>query len=89
MTTKPIAVITRTKIDPTPGRNYRAAWKYVYDVHGLDANGDTRYPALVLGQDGLAQARSIARRNGYVPVDGWDKQPREGEERVGENGFRG
>jgi hypothetical protein len=44
--------ISRTKIYPTPGKNYRAAWKWLYTVHV----GTEEYTG-----EGLSWAKRLAK----------------------------
>lgn len=48
-------VIEREKITPTPGRNYKVAYKYIYNVRRPDGS------AVVLGTGLLSSARSRAK----------------------------
>ena len=54
-------IITRFKLLPTPGTNYRFAWKWAYHVNGDHAT------------DTLASARDIAKRlfPGATIVEAW------------------
>lgn len=58
---KSVTTITRSKLYPTPGKNYRLAWKWHYEVNGNH------------GCDTLAQARNIARKlyPGQPIIEAW------------------
>jgi hypothetical protein len=56
--------VNRSKLYPTPGRNYRAAWRWLYTVRvdGINYQGE-----------GLSWARGLAKRkaNGRKVVELW------------------
>lgn len=67
--TAPAATISRSKLVPTPGKNYRFAWRWLYtvdygrvlpNVGGQTADFDTP-----------ASARRACVRNGFRPVESW------------------
>ena len=55
-----IATITRVKLYPTPGKNYRLAWKWLYDVNGLSTD--------LCGFDRLTEAKRMAKRYGATVI---------------------
>lgn len=63
------ATITRSKLAPTPGKNYRAAWRWLYKVdYGLVL---PQVGAQTASFDSLGAARRACLRNGFKPVEIW------------------
>jgi hypothetical protein len=54
------ATIVRSKIYPTPGTNYRAAWNWIYDVQGLGVE--------LRGFGLLSSAKNAAKRHGATTI---------------------
>jgi len=59
-----VAEITRSKLLPTPGRNYRLAWKWLYHV-SLDGAEPVAVDTL------LKVARNWARARAVKVVESW------------------
>ena len=63
--------ITRTKLYPTPGKNFRVAWKYLYDSH---IPGMQHSPS---GFDNLKTLRALLKRKAptaHVRL-AWESEP--------------
>lgn len=69
MEMKPQIRISRRKIYPTPGRSYRVAWKWIYDVTAPDGG------EILSGVDLLSIARRVAREAartwGGMVIESW------------------
>jgi hypothetical protein len=63
-----VVTISRSKLYPTPGRNYRVAWKWLYEV---TVPGE---PRPFIGE-GIGWAMGIAKRKGggRSIVKTWEK----------------
>jgi hypothetical protein len=55
-----LGTITRRQVIPTPGRNFRFAWRWLYAVNGVDIGTS------------LKSAESWAKQRGMKPVRAWE-----------------
>ena len=63
------ATITRSKLVPTPGKNYQFAWRWLYTVdYGRVL---PQVGAQTASFDSLDAARRACVRNGFAPAVTW------------------
>ncbi len=61
-----VATLSRKKIYPTPGRTYLFAWKYQYEIKGLDR--------VLKGFDLLSTTIKMAKQHGATKIiKDWEK----------------